>query len=100
MQEKTKYGFSIDSEVIKTNINRLTNQLWKLIPMRENNENWETQLSSLIVEISGLGEIFKDKPQYIVLLSKLEGLIQQEIEFKIYRKIVFESISALREVVK
>jgi hypothetical protein len=25
MQEKTKYGFSIDSEVIKTNINRLTN---------------------------------------------------------------------------
>jgi len=25
--------------VIKADVNRLTNQLWKLIPMRENNEN-------------------------------------------------------------
>ena len=96
----TKYGFAIDKTIIQTNINRLTNQLWKLIPMRENNESWETQLSSLLIEISGLGEMFKDNLQYLVLLSKLEGLMKQEVEFKVYRKIVFESISCLREVIK
>jgi hypothetical protein len=34
---ETKYGFIVDAQF---NINRLTNQLWKLIPMRENEENW------------------------------------------------------------
>ena len=32
--------FDFSKESIDKNIGRLTNQLWKLIPMRENNENW------------------------------------------------------------
>jgi hypothetical protein len=36
----TKYGSEIPMELINKNITRLTNQLWKLIPMRENKENW------------------------------------------------------------
>ena len=35
----TKYSFEIPVESLKSDINRLTNQLWKLIPMRENEEN-------------------------------------------------------------
>jgi hypothetical protein len=30
----------IPNIVVTSDINRLTNQLWKLIPMRENKENW------------------------------------------------------------
>ena len=37
----TKYGFSISEEDIRVTVKRLTNQLWKLIPMREHEENWE-----------------------------------------------------------
>ena len=37
----TKYNFDMPIEVIELNIKRLTNQLWKLIPMRENGEDWE-----------------------------------------------------------
>jgi hypothetical protein len=37
---------------------RLTNQLWKLIPMRENEEDWKRQLESVTLEIVGLNEIF------------------------------------------
>jgi hypothetical protein len=36
----TKYGFTIPTESIIKDVTRLTNQLWKLIPMRENAENW------------------------------------------------------------
>ena len=47
----TKYGIEISEEIIATNIKRLTNQLWKLIPMRENEENWLNQLETVIIEI-------------------------------------------------
>jgi hypothetical protein len=37
----TKYGFEFSNEQIDKNIQRLTNQMWKLIPMRENEEDWQ-----------------------------------------------------------
>jgi len=36
-----KYSYSFKKEDIQTEIIRMTNQLWKLIPMRENNEDWD-----------------------------------------------------------
>lgn len=92
------YDFEFSKETIQSNINRLTNQLWKLIPMRENNENWEGQLETAIIEIAGFGEIFKEQKEFLVLLSKLEGLRMVETSFNSYRKTVFESISLLREM--
>lgn len=37
----TKYNFDFPIEVINKNTVRLTNQLWKLIPMYEHEEDWE-----------------------------------------------------------
>lgn len=54
----TKYGFFISKEDIDTNVKRLTNQLWKLIPMREHEEDWQKQLDTVLIEIAGLNEIF------------------------------------------
>jgi hypothetical protein len=54
----TKYGFDFRKEDIDLNIRRLTNQMWKLIPMREHEENWLKQLETVIIEIAGLNEIF------------------------------------------
>ena len=96
----TKYNFEIADAIVSADINRLTNQLWKLIPMREHEENWLMQLDSLIVEIAGLNEIFKVDGSLLKLLSKLEGLRVTETEFYIYRKTVFESISLLREMIR
>ena len=93
----TKYGFSVSIESTEKNIKRLTNQLWKLIPMRENNEDWIKQLETVIIEIAGLNEIFID-PHFLQLLSKLEGMRLKEINFELYRKTVFECISLLQEL--
>ena len=92
----TSYGFKIPDDTLISDINRLTNQLWKLIPMRENQENWLGQLEIVIIEVSGLNEIFATQNNFIILLSKLEGLKVVETEFDIYRKTVFEAISLLR----
>ena len=92
----TKYNFNIDNDLINTNINRLTNQIWKLIPMWENHEDWRNQLETVLVELTGLNELFNLNGQYLILLSKLEGLKVYAIDFLIYRKTVFEAITLLR----
>ena len=94
----TKYGIEVAEEILTANINRLTNQLWKLIPMREHEEDWLEQLNTVIVEIVGLYEVFEVNQKLIILLSKLEGLRLIDTDFKIYRKTVFEAISLLREI--
>lgn len=93
----TSYGFEMRAHDIEVNIRRLTNQLWKLIPMREHEEDWLKQLDTVIVEIAGLNEIIIG-PQLLQLLCKLEGLKAIETSFELYRKTVFESISLLQEL--
>ena len=92
---ETKYDFNFELIDIKVNVRRLTNQLWKLIPMREHNEDWKKQLDTVIIEIAGLNEIFKG-PQFLQVLSKLEGLRVCESTFETYRRAVFESISLIQ----
>lgn len=86
-------------EDIKKNAQRLTNQLWKLIPMREHEEDWQKQLDTVLLEIVGLNEIFVG-PIFLPLISKLEGLRVQETSFDFYRKTVFECINILQGIDK
>ena len=67
--------------------------------MKEHEEDWKTQLDTVIIELTGLNEIFSFDPSFLKLMSKLEGLKIVEIEFKLYRKTVFETISLLRGMV-
>jgi len=92
-----KYGIGFDNEVVKKDVQRLTNQLWKLIPMREHEEDWQKQLETVTIEIAGLNEIFMG-PVFLQLLSKLEGLKVVDVNFELYRKTIFESISLLQEL--
>lgn len=94
---KNKYNLKVDEQVFEKNIDRLTNQLWKLIPMRENNEKWREHLDSVLLQIIGLENLFIDV-NFLKLISKLEGLRSAETDFEFYRKTVFESISLLRRV--
>lgn len=96
MSNKYNIEFSID--VLNKNITRLTNQLWKLIPMFENNEDWQKQINTVILEIAGLNEIFVEEPQFLQILSKLEGLRITPTDFQLYRKTVFEAINLLQEI--
>lgn len=70
--------------------------------MRENGEDWATHLNIVIEEVSGLVKVFKDKPEGLILLSKLEGLTSNvcENDFMIYRKTVFRCIDLLIQVVR
>ena len=90
-----KYGIDIPEEDVNKNVRRLTNQLWKLIPMREHEEDWQKQLDSVILEIAGLNEIFMGSA-FLQTLSKLEALRIRETNFELYRKTIFECISLIQ----
>jgi hypothetical protein len=88
-----KYGINFSEEAKTIDKKRLINQLWKLIPMRENNEDWKMHLAIIIEELTGLVKIYNNKAEGLILLSKLEGLTSIECEdFMIYRKTVFRCI--------
>lgn len=100
---QTKYNFEISNEDFNKNIIRLTNQLWKLIPMKEHKEDWLKQLDTVSIEIAGMNSLIETKhtSQFLQLLFKLEGLKeQQDIDFEIYRKTVFETINILQGMKK
>lgn len=90
-----KYGINIPEEDVNKNVRRLTNQLWKLIPMREHEEDWQKQLDTVILEIAGLNEIFMGSA-FLQTLSKLEALRIKETNFELYRKTIFECISLIQ----
>lgn len=92
-----KYNIEFCEDDIRANVQRLTNQLWKLIPMREHEENWQKQLETVLIEVVGLNELFTSSI-ILQLLSKLEGLSIRETTFDIYRKTVFECISLVRSI--
>ena len=93
----TKYDINFSVEVINKEFMRLTNQMWKLIPMRENNEDWQRQLETVIIDIAGKEELFLHNSQFLQMLSKLEGLRLVDVDFSIYRKTIFECINLLHD---
>ena len=71
--------------------------------MKEHEEDWLKQLDTVSIEIAGMNALIKgeDTSQFLQLLFKLEGLKQQqEIEFEVYRKTVFEAINILQGLKK
>lgn len=93
----TKYNSDFEANIIQTDLRRLVNQIWKLLPMREKEEDWEKQLSSVLIELHGLQDMFDDQLKLLILLSKLEGLTSTE-DFMTYRLTIFGAISLLTEI--
>lgn len=94
-------NLEFSNELIAIDTKRLINQLWKLIPMRENDEHWQEHLKTVTEEISGLGIVLNKELDFLVLLSKLYGLTSEVCEdFMLYRKTVFRCIDLLIKVTK
>lgn len=98
-----KYGADIDVNAIIENLKRLTNQIYKLLPNREEDIDWKTPLNTIMEELSGMDRLLSDQHEILFsLLSKLEGLfvLVKEEDFFQYRRTIFECltlISSLKE---
>ena len=100
MDVKIKHNIIIDSSAIIKNIDRITNQIFKLLPNREENKDWKSPLNNLIVEIGGMSSLLEDHFNLFSLLCKLEGLkdlINKEDFFQ-FRKTIFECLGICGEI--
>ena len=97
-----KYDAEIQDEAIIKNIDRITNQIFKLLPNREEGGDWETPLQNLIIEIVGMDRMFVDHTDLFPLLCKLEALLTltNEDDFLMFRKTIFECLGLMNELKK
>lgn len=96
-----KYNLTVEKEAVVKNIERLTNLIFKLLPLREEGGDWQTPLQNLIIEINGMSRILIDhQPILFSIVCRLEGLMELEGEdnFLLFRKTIFETLSALGKV--
>lgn len=93
----------IDTNAIDANLKKLTNQVYKLLPNREENIDWQTPLSTIVEEISGMSRLLVDQHESLFsLLCKLEGLfpLTNEDDFFLYRRTIFECLNLLSSLRK
>lgn len=93
-----KYDAEINNEAIESNLKRITNQIYKLLPNREENIDWETPLATIMEELSGMDRLLIGQHEILFsLLSKLEGLfiLINEEDFFQYRRTIFECLGLM-----
>jgi len=92
--------FLVDGTV-EQNIIRLINQIYKLLPLREEKADWQKPLSTILEELYGMDTILVNcHNRFFSLLCKLEGLhkLEAEEDFSLYRRTIFECLSLLQEI--
>ena len=94
-----KYGIDYPESSVSFQAQKLINQIWKLIPMRENEEDWESQVDIVLQYITGWHELFIDDKNFLLLMTNLASLKEAE-HFRIYRKLVFDSLNILNKYVR
>lgn len=100
---QTKYGIVFNKEDITYNLKRLTNQVYKLLPNREEGTDWEKPLGTIIEEFIGMNRVFGGQsPIFFSLICKLEGLFEftEDKDFEQYRRTIFECLGMINSLVQ
>ena len=98
-----KYDIEIEDKAVDANLNRLINQIYKLLPNREENIDWTKPLENIIEEFSGMKElIIGNSVLMFQLLCKLEGLmlLTNEEDFALFRRTIFECLTLVSNLKK
>lgn len=98
-----KYNADISNEVVIKELKKITNLIYKLLPSREENLDWEKPLETIIEELAGMDRLLIDKHEILFpLLSKLEGLftLTNIEDFGLFRRTIFECLSMMNMLMK
>ena len=95
-----KYNIDIAEDAVIENIDRIINQIFKLLPSREEGGDWETPLHNLILEVGGMNKLLSDQTILFSLLCKMEALttLTGEDDYFAFRKLIFECLGLLKQL--
>lgn len=98
MLQEDRFEFNFSKEVIIKYLNNLKNSIYKLLPLREENNDWKKYLQSLNeLELKGCEYLFT-KIDFLKLIIKLNSLYDKN--FYLYRKGIFESLNIVDNIIE
>lgn len=99
-----KYDINIDNQIICNRLQNLINQIYKLLPIREQGVDWGKPLQTIMEELAGMQNLMNCgySDIFFPLLNKLEGLylLTQDSDFLCYRRTIFECLGLINELQK
>ncbi len=99
-----KYNINISNEIIARRLQNLINQIYKLLPIRQQETDWTKPLETILEELAGMQRLMNCgySEFFFPLLNKLEGLFTliNEDDFPCYRKTIFECLSLMNSLKK
>lgn len=97
-----KYNINFSQDIIKKDIKRIVNQIYKLLPLRQEGQDWKKLLQTIIQQLAGMQRLFlgQQEQSFLILLCKLEGMniLTSEDQFYLYRRTIFECLSLLNQI--
>lgn len=95
-------GIYIEDDAVAASFKKITNQIYKLLPNREEKSDWQTPLTTIIEELQGMNRLIDNHETFFALLCKLEGLftLTNEEDFFLYRRTIFECLNLVGSIKK
>ncbi len=94
-----KYNIEIDNDTIYKRLKVLINQIYKLLPNREQGVDWKKPLYTIIQELAGIYRLTNCgySEIFFPLFNKLEGLysLEKQADFLNFRRSVFECLNLM-----
>lgn len=94
-----KYNIEINNDIIAKRFQSLINQVYKLLPTREQGVDWTKPLQTILEELIGMQRLLNcgESQIYFSLLSKMEGMYSliQKQDFQCYRRTIFECLNLM-----
>ena len=94
-------GLNVAPAAVERNLKRLTNQIYKLLPSREEGLDWQLPLDTIIEELSGMNILMEEYQTILFsLLCKLKGLtiLTDNKDFSLYRRTISECLRLMGEL--
>ena len=99
-----KYNIEINNKAISYRLQNLINQIYKLLPSRQEGADWVKPLQTILEELAGMQRLMNcDYSEiFFPLLNKLQGLYSliDEDDFPCYRRTIFECLGLMNELQK
>ena len=96
-----KYNLEVSDKSLEINLKRNINLVYKLLPMREEGQDWTKPLETIIEELVGMNRLLIDlQPILFPIICKLEGLfsLTNDSDMALFRRTIFECLSLLSKI--
>lgn len=95
----TSLDIDVDCRNICENLNRIGNQIYKVLCLREEEKEWRKPIETLSIELLGMHQLFPEQLQLFSLVCKLQGILADEdMDFMLYRRTIFECCSLVNKI--